>query len=331
MEPTRGITLHNFILQNQRKQAEATGEFSALLIQISLAARVISRELSRAGLIEEALGFTGDINVQGEEVRKMDEYANETFIRAFRDTGLICVLVSEELEGPEHLLQTCPVGGYALLIDPLDGSSNLDCDVTVGSSFAVLRQRQATSPEASLLQPGIQQVAAGYILYGPSTMMVYTTGDEVNGFTLDSGIGEFLLSHPHMRIPEKGKYYSANEANYQSWSPQLQAYVDHIKSTKGYSGRYVGSLVADIHRTLLHGGVFLYPGTAKNPEGKLRLLYEANPLAYVLEKAGGKATTGTERILDIVPTELHQRVPVIMGSPQEVSLAEKYIAGPALV
>jgi fructose-1,6-bisphosphatase I len=324
---TKGITLYQHILSQQALNPDATGEFSGLMVQISLAAKLISRELAQAGLVENVLGFTGETNVQGEAVRHLDQYANETFIRVFKNTNLVCLLVSEELEDPLPLSNQCPIGSYALVIDPVDGSSNIDVNVSVASIFSVQRRNpRATDETSSLLQKGTGQVAAGYVLYGPNTLFVYTSGQGVHGFTLDAGLGEFVLSHPNIRIPERGDYYSINDAYSAEWQPGTRAFIDYLKQAKSrgekaYSARYIGSLAADVHRTLLTGGIFLYPGTVAKPKGKLRLLYEAQPLALIVEQAGGKASTGTERILDIEPKTLHQRVPLVIGSPYEVDLA----------
>jgi len=327
----RGTTLYQHIL-HQQQFPDATGEFAGLMAQISLAAKLISRQLAQAGLVEDVLGFTGEVNVQGEQVRKLDEYANETFIRVFKDTGLVCLLVSEELEEPVPLSNSCPLGSYALVIDPVDGSSNIDVNVSVASIFSI--QRRAPAPDAmgGLLQPGRRQVAAGYVLYGPNTMLVYTSGQGVHGFTLDAGLGEFVLSHPNIRMPERGPYYSVNDSSSASWQPYVREYIEYLKQAKkrgepSYSARYIGSLAADFHRTLLTGGVFLYPGSVDKPRGKLRLLYEAAPLALVAEQAGGLATTGEERILDVEPTVIHERVPLIIGSRHEVELFETFARG----
>lgn len=324
---TKGITLFQHILAQQTQYLDASGEFGGLMAQISLAAKLISRQLAQAGLIENVLGFTGEVNVQGEAVRHLDQYANETFIRVFKDTGLVCLLASEELEEPVTLSNQCPIGSYALLVDPIDGSSNIDVNVSVASIFSV--QKRGTDSTSGLLQPGSAQVAAGYVLYGPNTMLVYSFGHGVHGFTLDPVVGEFLLSHPNMQIPTQGEYYSINEAYSPDWQPYVRDYIEHLKGAKNrgerpYSARYIGSLAADFHRTLLTGGIYLYPPTIDKPMGKLRLLYEAAPLAFIVEQAGGRASTGIERILDIQPQALHQRVPLVIGSPTEVNLAETY-------
>ncbi len=325
------MTLARYILANQGQFPDHTGEFTNLMLLIGTAAKTIARELSRAGLVNNALGLTGAINVQGEQVRNMDIYANEVFLKTFQNTGLVCTIVSEELEGPEHLMQGCTPASYSLLVDPLDGSSNVDVNINTGSVFAIQQRRFCGDDEADLLQPGRQQVAAGYVIYGPSTQLVFTTGHGVHLFILDAGIGEFILATENLVIPERGTYYSINQGNSQRWQPWLREFIAYLqtedKSTgRPYSARYVGSLAADVHRTLLTGGIFLYPADTKNTQGKLRLLYEANPMAMLLEQAQGKAITDTgHEILDIQPVRLHQRVPIILGSPYEVMLAQRFL------
>lgn len=330
---TKGITLTRHILLEQRAHPSATGELSALLAQIGLAAKIITRAMSRAGLVD-ILGVTGEINVHGEEVKRLDDYANQIFINVFGHSGLVCTLVSEEMEKPRHLPENCSQGKYTLFFDPLDGSSNIDVNGTIGTIFSIHHRLtgEAHGTEKEWFQPGSAQVAGGYVIYGPGTLLVYTAGNGVHEFTLDPSIGEFLLSHDNIRIPPRGKTYSINEGNYPIWPPPARAFIDYLKdpdpaTDRPYSSRYAGSLVADFHRTLLQGGVFLYPGDANNPKGKLRLLYEAAPLAFVVEQAGGRASTGRERILEIRPTELHQRVPLLIGSPEDVVLAEEFLAG----
>lgn len=331
-----GIPLVRHVLSEAEAHADHARDLAALLSQIAWAAKVIARALRQAGLID-LLGGTGEVNVQGEAVKKLDVFANETFINAFRQMGLVCAVVSEEMEGPFLLAEDCERAGYALFIDPLDGSSNLDCNGAVGSIFSIHRRRSAgiRSDESDLLRPGSAQVAAGYVLYGPSTVLVYSAGHGVYGFTLEASIGEFLLSHDRIHIPSRGRTYSVNEGNSRSWPPAVRKFIDGLKEpgpARGhpYTSRYSGALVADLHRTLLEGGVYLYPpalGDPSKPTGKLRLMYEAAPLAFVTEQAAGRASTGTERILDITPTSIHQRVPLIIGSPGEVSLAEAFIRG----
>jgi fructose-1,6-bisphosphatase I len=329
------LTLGRFIVENQASHQGATEEFSSLLTQIGLVGKLIAQDLRRAGLIN-ILGTTGDTNVQGETVKKLDEIANDTFVKVFQYSGYVCALASEEMEKPVLLPGNWPHGKYMLLFDPLDGSSNTDCNMPLGAIFSILKHdrtdRMPTGDE--LLHKGIEQVAAGYLLYGASTMLVYTVEQDVYGFTLEPGIGEYLLSHEKIKIPEKGRIYAANEGNYNKWSDGTRKYFDSLKvsdkaSGRPYSGRYSGCLVADVHRILLGGGIYLYPGEIDKPEGKLRLLYEANPLALVVERAGGKASTGMGRILDVEPKKLHQRVPLIIGSRRDVDAAEACIQGRA--
>ena len=329
------VTLSRFIIEQQTAYPEATGEFSVLLTQIGLVGKLIARDLRRAGLID-VLGTTGETNVQGEVVKRLDMIANDTFLRVFEHSGLVCVLASEEMEKPIQLPQHWPKGKYMLLFDPLDGSSNTDVNMPLGAIFSILKHdgRGRLPAEAELFRKGTEQVAAGYLLFGSSTMLVFSVGQRVHGFTLDPSIGEYLLSHENIRIPKKGKVYAANEGNYHRWLPGTQKYVDALKvkdkaAGRPYSARYSGCLVADVHRILLGGGSYLYPGEIDKPEGKLRLLYEANPMAMVVEHAGGKASTGTERILDLEPKALHQRVPLIIGSAEDVEQAEASIQGRA--
>ena len=329
------VTLSRFIIEQQTAYPEATGEFSVLLTQIGLVGKLIAHDLRRAGLID-VLGTTGETNVQGEVVKRLDMIANDTFLRVFERSGLVCVLASEEMEKPIQLPQHWPKGKYMLLFDPLDGSSNTDVNMPLGAIFSILKHdgRGRLPAEAELFRKGTEQVAAGYLLFGSSTMLVFSVGQRVHGFTLDPSIGEYLLSHENIRIPKKGKVYAANEGNYHRWLPGTQKYVDALKvndkaAGRPYSARYSGCLVADVHRILLGGGIYLYPGEIDKPEGKLRLLYEANPMAMVVEHAGGKASTGTERILDLEPKALHQRVPLIIGSAEDVEQAEASIQGRA--
>jgi fructose-1,6-bisphosphatase I len=329
------LTLGRFIIQNQAACPGATGEFSSLLAQIGLVGKLIAQDLRRAGLVN-ILGTTGEINVQGETVKKLDELANETFLKAFRHRGLVCALASEEMEKPVLLPENWPQAKYMLLFDPLDGSSNTDCNMPLGAIFSVLKfeGKDRMPTEDDLVRKGTEQVAAGYLLYGSSTMLVYTVGQGVHGFTLEPGIGEYLLSHEQMRMPVRGKVYGVNEGNYHKWTTGTKKYVDYLKipdkpTGRPYSVRYSGCLVADLHRILLGGGIYLYPGELDKPEGKLRLLYEANPLAWIAEQAGGRASTGTMRILDVEAKQLHQRVPLIIGSADDVRDAEHYIQGQA--
>ena len=327
------LTLSRFITQKQAAHPGATGEFAGLLSQIGLVGKLIAQDLRCAGLID-ILGTTGVINVQGETVKKLDEIANETFLKAFHQSGLVCALASEEMEKPILLPENWPQAKYMLLFDPLDGSSNTDCNMPLGAIFSVVKSaREDRMPtEDDLARKGTEQIVAGYLLYGASTMLVYTDGQGVHGFTLEPGIGEYLLSHEQIRIPARGKVYGVNEGNYHKWTAGTKKYVDGLKITdkaagKPYSVRYSGCLVADVHRILLGGGIYLYPGELDKPEGKLRLLYEANPLAWVVEQAGGRASTGTMRILDVEAKQLHQRVPLIIGSADDVRDAEECIQG----
>ncbi len=329
-----GVPLIRHLLGEKQTYPDQAVELAGLLTQIVWAAKVIARALREAGLVD-LLGVTGGVNVQGEAVKKLDVFTNETFIAAFRQMGLVCAVVSEEMEGPYLLAEDCERAGYALFVDPLDGSLNADVNGTVGSIFSIHRRPGGGrgGDESELLRPGTAQVAAGYVLYGPSTILVYTAGYGVHGFTLDTSIGEFLLSHEHVRIPPRGRTYSVNEGHSRFWLPAIRKFIDALKAPdpangRPYSARYAGALVADLHRTLLEGGVYLYPAETADggkPAGKLRLMYEAAPLAFVTEQAGGRASTGIERILDIVPASIHQRVPLIIGSLEEVSLAEAFI------
>ncbi|MEJ5375504.1 MAG: class 1 fructose-bisphosphatase [bacterium] len=327
------VTVEQHILQGQREWG-GRGDFSAILHQIILAAKIVSREVTKAGLLD-ILGPTGQVNVTGDEVQKLDVFANRTFIQALSYIGRICVIATEEEKDLVHIPEQYPKGDYAILFDPLDGSSNIDSNVSIGTIFSIYRRITPKDQPCTLedvLQKGTRQVAAGYIVYGSSTMLVYTTGKGVNGFTLDPSVGEFFLSHPNIRIPEIGKIYSANESRYPYWKKGTRQYIDYIKQDDPATGRpktsrYIGSLVADFHRNLLKGGIFLYPEDTKDPgspRGKLRLMYEANPLALLVEQAGGAASTGYERILEIQPTELHQRVPLIIGSKKDVETYELF-------
>jgi fructose-1,6-bisphosphatase I len=330
--PAFPITLTRYIIQSQAAHPEATGEFSALMAQIGLVGKMIAHDLRRAGLIN-VLGTTGTVNVQGETVKKLDEIANDTFLRVFQYSGLVCALASEEMATPLSLPENWPQGKYLLLFDPLDGSSNTDVNMPLGSIFSILRHRGTSPPsESDLMRRGTEQVAAGYLMYGSSTMLVFTAGQGVHGFTLDPGVGEYYLSHEGMRIQARGQVYAANEGNLHKWPEGTKKFFEYLKvkdkaTNRPYSARYSGCLVADVHRILLSGGIYLYPGESDKPEGKLRLLYEANPLAMVVEQAGGRASTGTMRILDVEPKSLHQRVPLLIGSKEDVALAEDFVQG----
>jgi len=320
-------TVQQHILDEERLYPGATGDFTALLTSLTLAAKIISREVNQAGLVR-ILGETGEINVQGEAVQKLDEFAQQTIYSAMGHNGHLCVMASEESEGIISMPDGSKRGRYVLMFDPLDGSSNIDVNASIGTIFSIHRKITTHTADGALedcLQRGTDQLAAGYFIYGSSTMMVYTTGHGVNGFTLDPSLGEFLLSHENIRIPQRGKIYSINEGNINQWDQGTRRYVEHVKQDqkadgRPYTLRYIGSLVADFHRNLLKGGIFLYPG----PKGKLRLLYEAAPLSMVVEQAGGMASNGIQRILEIVPESLHQRVPLIIGSTEDVRLYEKF-------
>jgi fructose-1,6-bisphosphatase I len=333
---TKFQTFYRHIIEEERKYPEATGQLSDLLADIALACKVISLEVNRAGLID-LLGFTGQENIQGEEVKKLDVYANDILKHVMKDGGHICAVCSEEEE------KFIPLDGkfndnkfisnkYICHFDPLDGSSNIDVNVSIGTIFSVYKRISKSGPGElkDCLQCGEKQVAAGYVIYGSSTVLVLTTGNGVSAFTLDPTVGEFLLSHENIRIPKTSKIYSANEGNYCKWSTGIKKYIDHLKENsidgkRPFSSRYVGSLVADFHRNLLYGGIFLYPGDTKNKNGKLRLMYEANPLSFIAEQAGGKGSNGKERIMEIEPNSLHQRTPLFIGSEEDVNLAERYI------
>ncbi|MBD1861579.1 class 1 fructose-bisphosphatase [Trichocoleus desertorum] len=319
-------TLSRHVLQQLHSFSADAQDLSAIMGRIGLAAKLIARRLSRAGLMENVLGVTGDINVQGETVKKMDVYANEVFISVFKQSGLVCRLASEEMEQPYYIPENCPIGRYTLLYDPIDGSSNVDININVGSIFAIRQQEGEDDGTASdLLQSGRKQIAAGYVLYGPSTMLVYSMGTGVHAFTLDPSLGEFILSNENIRIPHHGPVYSVNEGNFWQWEESIRDYIRYVHRHEGYTARYSGALVGDIHRILFQGGVFLYPGTVKKPEGKLRLLYETAPLAFLIEQAGGRASAGTQDILDVVPDKLHARSPLIIGSKEDVTLVESFI------
>ncbi|MFT4974987.1 MAG: fructose-1,6-bisphosphatase I [Myxococcota bacterium] len=317
-----GTTLDRFIFETTRAQAYATGQFSTLLKQVSLAARMVSARVNRAGLAG-MLGSTGTMNVQGEFVQKLDVYANNTFKAALEHPGVCCAIASEEDANPYFISAPFHSGRYVFCMDPLDGSSNIDVNATIGTIFGVFR-RQTPEGEiaesADVLRPGGDMVAAGYIVYGSGTVLVLSTGDGVHGFTLDPTVGEFFLSHPDLTLAPSAKVYSVNEGYYSAWVPQLQRYVDSLKAPgAGYRARYIGSLVADFHRNLIKGGLFLYPATDKNPRGKLRLMYEAFPLAFLAEAAGGAATDGKQRILDLTLEHLHQRTPLFIGNRDNVA------------
>jgi fructose-1,6-bisphosphatase I len=322
---TAVTTIERFILDQEQRFPQATGELSHLLYDIALAAKIIQAATRRAGLTN-ILGEVGNTNVQGESQQKLDVFANETMKNALNHTGRVCVMASEEDEGPIPIPEPYTPGKYVVLFDPLDGSSNIDVNAPVGTIFSIYRRVSSTGAGtmADLLQPGRKVVASGYIIYGSSTMMVYSTGQGVHGFTYDPTIGEFLLSHDQIKMVSTGKYYSVNESHFGKWTKGIQRAVrglhgDFPEKLAGKNSRYIGSLVADFHRNLIAGGIFLYPGDVKNPSGKLRLLYEAIPMAFLAEQAGGAATDGTRSILDIVPDALHQRIPLVIGGKADVA------------
>ena len=331
----KGISVLRHIVEEERHFPQATGSLTSLLMDLTYAGKVISREVNKAGLVD-ILGLTGDENIHGDEVKKLDEYANDKLIQAMNHGGHLCVMASEENDDVISIPDEYPKGKYVLLFDPLDGSSNIDANVSIGTIFSIHRKKTEGDDGSveDCLQKGSEQVAAGYIIYGSSTVLVYTTGQGVNGFTLDPSVGEFLLSHADIKTPAKGKIYSVNEGNAKFWDEGTSKYISYLKEKdpetgRPYSLRYIGSLVSDFHRNLLYGGIFLYPADYKDPnkpKGKLRLLYEASPLAFVVEQAGGMATTGKENIMDMQPTELHQKVPLIIGSKEDVLKYQEFLS-----
>jgi fructose-1,6-bisphosphatase I len=330
---TSVVTIERFIIEQEKLHPEASGELSGLLYDLALAAKMIANKVRSAGLAD-IIGSAESENVQGETQQKLDVISNEIIIKAVDHGGRLCALASEEEPGIIQIPDSFKCGKYCLLFDPLDGSSNIDVNVPVGTIFSVVRKitRGSRGEMEDMLQPGRRQVAAGYVIYGSSTMLVYTTGQGAHGFTLDPQLGEFLLSHPNIRIPREGRYLSVNDSYEQHWSADVRALMRRYRGLDGerqaMSVRYVGSLVADFHRNLLGGGLFAYPANAKTPRGKLRLLYEANPLAFIVEQAGGAATDGASRILDIVPTELHQRTPLYIGSMSDIEIAASMLGKP---
>lgn len=323
------ITVQQHILQEQKRFPGASGEFSWLLSGITMATKLIQAKVRRAGL-SDILGEQGAVNVQGEVQQKLDVYSNEVLVHCLSARESIGVLASEENEEPLLVHRGSENANYAVVFDPLDGSSNIDVNVSVGTTFSILRRPEGVSlnePEQWVLQPGSKQIAAGYVVYGSSTILVYSVGNGVHGFTLDPSVGAYILSHPNMRMPEQGKYYSVNEAYRDSFPSRYAEYIDRLRSDvlgHKYASRYIGSMVADFHRTLLKGGVFLYPPTDANPDGKLRLLYEANPIAFLTEQAGGTAIDGARRVLDIQPGSIHQRTPLVVGSRVELADFERF-------
>ncbi|MDR1776868.1 MAG: class 1 fructose-bisphosphatase [Desulfovibrio sp.] len=324
------ITVTEHLLLYQKKSPHATGMFTGLLYDLILSAKIISRRIAKAGLLD-ILGGTGEINVQGENVQKLDDIANNILTWRMERCGALCAMSSEENAELIRIRPDFPRGDYILIFDPLDGSSNIDVNINVGTIFSILRRPHGNSGDATLeevLQPGANQVAAGYVLYGPSTMLVFSTGQGVHGFTLDPGVGEFLLSHPNMRIPSQGSIYSVNEGNRKNWSKATREVVDWFHTCRSrdgkiYSSRYVGALVADFHRTLVNGGIYMYPADSAKPQGKLRLMCEAAPLAFLAEQAAGCASDGRGRILERVPEQLHARTPLFIGSADDVAAVER--------
>jgi fructose-1,6-bisphosphatase I len=332
LNKNRVLTLGQFIIEKQNDFPYAKGELSRLLRDIGIAAKMVNREVNKAGLVD-ILGDMGTTNIQGETVKKLDVYANEQFISALSYGGECCAVASEENEDMVHIDgEVSKNARYVIAIDPLDGSSNIDVNVSIGTIFSIYRRTSLSGAVelGDFLQKGTEQVAAGYITYGSSTMLVYTTGRGVNGFTLDPSIGEFCLSHPDITIPKTGQIYSINEGYYVHFPEGVKRYIKYCQTedrvtNRPYSSRYIGSLVADFHRNLLKGGIYMYPSTAKSPKGKLRLLYECNPLAFIVEQAGGIASDGFKRILDLQPRSLHQRTPIFIGSPEMVRAAEDFM------
>lgn len=332
----RQVTVVENLLLRQKERPMASGRFTRLLTELILSAKIIDREVSKAGLLD-VLGVTGEVNVQGEIVQKLDDFANKVIIRRMERAGVLCAMVSEENADFIEIPHRFPTGDYILVFDPLDGSANIDANVSIGTIFGIYRRTSFSDQAVTLseiLQKGAMQVAAGYIIYGSSTMLVYTAGDGVHGFTLDPSVGEFLLSHPDIKIPEQGKIYSVNEGYSMYWDEPTRKIVDYFKSNdnslgRPYSLRYIGSLVSDFHRNLLYGGIFMYPADMRDPRkpsGKLRLMCEAAPMAMIIEQAGGMATDGIRQILDIEPQELHQRVPLFVGSKSDVEIVQRYYA-----
>ena len=332
MAVQKNKTLGEFIIENQSEFQYSSGELSRLINSIRLAAKVVNHEVNKAGLVD-IIGQVGDLNVQGEDQQKLDVFANETFIKTLTNREIVCGIASEE---EEDFITIQGRNGqnenkYVVLIDPLDGSSNIDVNVSVGTIFSIYRRITPAGTPVSIedfLQPGNRQVAAGYIIYGTSTMIVYSTGHGVNGFTLNPALGTYYLSHPNMSFPNAGKIYSVNEGNYVHFPQGIKDYIKYCQKEEDdrpYTSRYIGSLVSDVHRNMIKGGIYIYPNTSKDPNGKLRLLYECNPMAFLIEQAGGKASDGYRRILDIEPKTLHQRTPFIGGSATMVEKAEYFM------
>ena len=323
-------TLGEFIIEKQQDFPGSSGEFSRILSAIRLASKIVSQQINKAGLLNHILGAVGTQNIQGEDQQKLDVYANNQFIKALEARKVVCGIASEE---NDEFIALNEDGSYIIAMDPLDGSSNIDVNVSIGTIFSIYKRVSPVGTpvtEEDFLQKGTAQIASGYVIFGSSTMLVYTTGNGVNGFTYDPGIGVFILSHPNMKVPATGKIYSMNEGNFYKSSKGIQEYIKYAQTidadtNRPYTGRYIGSLVADFHRNLIKGGVYLYPATSTSPKGKLRLLYECNPLAFVIEQAGGSASDGQQRIMEIEPTELHQRAPYFAGNSEMVDKIEELI------
>jgi fructose-1,6-bisphosphatase I len=331
MRTKQVISLSQFIADQQSKHKNASGDLSKILRDIKFAAKIVNRDVRKAGLVD-ILGADGSTNVQGEEVKKLDVLANDEFKSSLTLGGDCCAIISEEEEDIHHIETTLNKDSkYIIAMDPLDGSSNIDVNASIGTIFSVYKRISPVGTHVTMddvLQKGVNQVAAGYIIYGSSTMLVLTTGQGVNAFTLDSSIGDFCLSHPDIKMPKDGKIYSVNEGNYDKFAAGVKSYIDFCRSStekEAYSARYIGSMVADFHRNLLKGGIFMYPATSSAPNGKLRLMFESNPMAFITEQAGGLATNGKDRIMEIEPTEIHQRNPVYMGSTKMVEKAHSYL------
>lgn len=327
-------TLGEFIIERQNDFPGSSGELSRILSAVRLASKIVNQQINKAGLATHIMGAAGSENIQGEQQQKLDVYADEQFIKSIEARAVVCGIGSEEND--DYIAfesEKCKNGKYVLLMDPLDGSSNIDVNVSIGTIFSVFERKSPIGTKAELndfLQKGDNQVAAGYVIYGSSTMLVFTTGNGVHGFTFDPGIGVFILSHPNMKIPDGGKIYSVNEGNYNNFQKGVRRYIKYCQeldpaTNRPYTGRYIGSLVADFHRNLIKGGIYMYPATTQAPNGKLRLLYECSPLAFLAEQAGGAASTGEGRVMEVEPTELHQRVPYFIGSKEMVKMAETYL------
>lgn len=334
LKTSKLVTIERHIVEEGKKHPLATGEFSFLLRDLTLALRILARDVRRAGL-NDVLGMTEEVNVHGEKVKRLDYHANDVIFKAMDHGGHLCVMASEESDGLITIPEEYEKGKYVLVFDPLDGSSNIDVNVSIGTIFSIYKRIDPSlNTPGSLedcLQPGWKQVCAGYAMYGSSTQLVYTTGNGVDVFTFDPTIGDFFLTFEKIRIPKRGKIYSVNSGNAHKWQPGIREYVTHLlkpsdDGTRPYSLRYVGTMVADIHRTLYYGGIFMYPADTTSPSGKLRLVYEVNPIAFIIEQAGGRATNGHQRVMDITPESLHQRMPCFMGSEEDVLEVEQFIA-----